>query len=276
MAMNNKGHYQFSEGHDQQLRHFLRIMLAGLLLLVLCGGAFIWYADRILILVPLRMERDFVRPYEKLLLKYWTTEDQHVVKKRYLQRLTDALTRAMQMTELDVVKVHYVDSDAVNAFATLGGNIIVCRGLYEMLPDENSLAMVLAHEIAHVKNRDPIVGMGRGAVLQIAYGFLTGNSGHIFGTGSEMGMMFFSREQEIEADIQAVVALNRHYGHVAGATTFFEMMLERHESDEEKLPKWFSTHPKLDARADAIREYVAQQGWKEAEVTPKAKSAFVP
>ncbi len=276
MAMDNKDYYQFPEGHDQELRKFVRIMLTGLLFLVICAGGLIWYADRILVHIPFEMEKNFVRPYEKLLLKYWTKEDRELATERYLQSLAEALTQAMQMTEAVVIRVHYVDSDTENAFATLGGNIFVFRGLMEVLPDENSLAMVLAHEIAHIKHRDPIIGMGRGALLQMAYGLLTGNSGDIFSTGSEMGMMFFSREQESKADLEAVAALYRHYGHVAGATTFFEAMLEQQDTDEEQLHEWFSAHPKLTERVAAINEYVAQQGWKNGEVTPKPQTASVP
>ena len=274
--MDNKEYYQFPEGHDKELRRFVCITLTGLLLIVICGGLLIWYADRIMVHIPFQMEKNFVRPYEKLLFKYWTKAGQEVATERYLQSLADALTQAMQMTEAMGVRVHYVDSDTVNAFATLGGNIFVFRGLLEVLPDENSLAMVLAHEIAHIKHRDPIVGMSRGAMLQMAYGFLTGNGGEIFGTGSEMGMMFFSREQETKADYEAVAALNRYYGHAAGATTFFEVMLERQDTGEEELPKWFSTHPKLIQRIDAIREYVEQQGWEYGAVTPKPETTLAP
>lgn len=269
MATDNKEYFQFPEGHDRELGRFVRITLTGLLLLVVLVGTVIWYADRLLVHIPFQMEKNFVRPYEELLLKYWIKEEQEVATEHYLQSLADALMQAMQMTETIVIKVHYVDSDIVNAFATLGGHIFVFRGLMEIVPDENSLAMILAHEIAHIKHRDPIVAMGRGAALQIVYGMLTGNSGDIFSTGSEMGVLFFSREQEAKADHEAVAALYRRYSHVAGATTFFELMLKQQNTDEKALPNWLSSHPKLTQRIDEINDYVAQQGWEIGEVTPK-------
>jgi Zn-dependent protease with chaperone function len=276
MEMNNKERYQFPTGHDRELRKFVRMILTGLLILVICGVVLIWYADRILVHTPFQWEKNFVRPYEELILKYWVKEERGVETERYLQSLADALTRTMQMTEEVVIRVHYVDSDTVNAFATLGGNIFVFRGLMEVLPDENSLAMVLAHEIAHIKHRDPIVSMGRGALLQVAYSLLSGSGGDIFRNGSEMGMMFFSREQETQADREAVAALYRRYGYVAGATTFFEVMLEQKGTDAEQLPEWFSSHPKLNQRVAAINKYILQQGWSRGEEGPKPQSSLPP
>ncbi|HPF35936.1 MAG TPA: M48 family metallopeptidase [Candidatus Krumholzibacteria bacterium] len=47
-----------------------------------------------------------------------------------------------------------LDSDELNAFAAPGGLILVCRGLVLMCETEDELAAVLAHEVAHVQNRD--------------------------------------------------------------------------------------------------------------------------
>ncbi|HBF35377.1 TPA: peptidase M48 [Candidatus Sumerlaeota bacterium] len=44
-----------------------------------------------------------------------------------------------------------LDSDEINAFAAPGGFILVTRGLIRCCPNEDALAAVLAHEIAHVQ-----------------------------------------------------------------------------------------------------------------------------
>ena len=43
-----------------------------------------------------------------------------------------------------------LDSDEINAFATPGGHILVTRGLIKLTTNEDELAAVLAHEVAHV------------------------------------------------------------------------------------------------------------------------------
>jgi predicted Zn-dependent protease len=44
-----------------------------------------------------------------------------------------------------------LDSPELNAFATSGGHIFLCRGLIEALDSEDALAAVIAHEIAHIQ-----------------------------------------------------------------------------------------------------------------------------
>ena len=86
----------------------------------------------------------------------------------YLQNLANQLAIAQQLPDGMRITVHYIDSDTVNAFATLGGNVFMFRGLIEKLPNENALAMILAHEIAHIKHRDPMVAAGRGLTVALA------------------------------------------------------------------------------------------------------------
>lgn len=49
-----------------------------------------------------------------------------------------------------------LDTDEVNAFACPGGTIFITRGMVKMVKNEDELAAVLAHEIAHINNRDGI------------------------------------------------------------------------------------------------------------------------
>ncbi|MBK8289542.1 MAG: M48 family metalloprotease [Cellvibrionales bacterium] len=47
--------------------------------------------------------------------------------------------------------------------ATLGGHIVVYQGLLDATKDsETALAMVMAHELTHIKLRHPAGAMGRG------------------------------------------------------------------------------------------------------------------
>ena len=40
--------------------------------------------------------------------------------------------------------------DEINAYAAPGGNVMVTTGLYRIIENEEQLAAVLAHEIAHI------------------------------------------------------------------------------------------------------------------------------
>jgi predicted Zn-dependent protease len=167
------------------------------------------------------------------------------------------------------VALHYIDSDMVNAFATLGGHIFVSRGLLAILPDENSLAMVLAHEIAHVQHRDPIVALGRGLTLGLALMSITGNGDgsmaqQLLGEVNLLVGLRFSRDAETAADQAALESLLQHYGHLASADQLFQY-LRQHQGDE--LVEWFSTHPLNDQRIAMIDQFTAKHRVAQMETT---------
>ena len=268
MSEAEKDVYQFPDNHDQHLQSFMYWLFGGLATLILVATLFIWNADKILLQVPFSAEQSFVEPYEEFLGSFHSLTPEQEQTERNLQQLADNLASAMGMPEGMSIKVHYLDIEEINAFATLGGNIFVLRGLVESMPDENSLAMVLAHEIAHIKNRDPIVSISRGLAIQVVYSFFTGDPGTVFNAGTELGMLFFSREQETAADLDAVTCLHNHYGHISGATRFFEILQDDVDTKEltDDLPEWLSSHPDISHRIETIESFIQQRYWRKGEV----------
>ncbi len=185
---------------------------------------------------------------------------------RFLQELGARLSTQMGLPDDVSVTVHYSDDSTINAFATLGGHVLMYKGLVDRLPSENALAMVLAHEIAHVKLRHPIVAMSRGLTVGIALGSifgLTDNAGvaqlvQWLGLTSSAS---FSRAQERAADEEAAKAVIALYGHLEGATALFEVLAEQ-AADESALqvPEFVSTHPDLAARIARLEEIAAEFG----------------
>jgi predicted Zn-dependent protease len=186
----------------------------------------------------------------------------------YLQQLSKHLLE--YSTDPLPVTLHYIDSDIVNAFATLGGHIFITRGLLAILPDENSLAMVLAHEIAHVQHRDPIVALGRGLTIGLALMCITGNGDgalaqQLLGEVNLLVGLSFSRDAESAADAAALEALLQHYGHVASADQLFQY-LQQHQGDE--LIEWFSTHPLHDQRIAMVEQFAEEHRSNQVDTTP--------
>lgn len=186
----------------------------------------------------------------------------------YLQQLANQLLE--NSPDRLPVKLHYIDSDIVNAFATLGGHIFITRGLLEIMPDENALAMVLAHEIAHVQHRDPIVALGRGLTVGLALMSITGNADgalaqQLLGEVNLLVGLRFSRDAETDADAAALESLLQHYGHVASADQLFRY-LRQHQGGE--LIEWFSTHPLHDQRIASIDQFAADHPATESKTTP--------
>lgn len=184
-----------------------------------------------------------------------------------LQALADALAVHMRLPAGMRIRVHYIDdADTVNAFATLGGHIVVFRGLLARMPSENALAMILAHEIAHIRHRDPIVALGRGVAVGLALAAIAGISGdtltdRVFGTAGTVAALQFSRDQERAADAAAVAAVVARYGHAADTAAVFESLAGPTGGHLLRPPEFLSSHPDLEKRGVAIGAYAAAHGW---------------
>ena len=178
-------------------------------------------------------------------------------REQYLQSLGQRLSAAMDLPEGMRITVHYSSDKTVNAMATLGGNIIVFQGLIDTVDSENALAMVLAHEIAHIRHRHPIIAMGRGFTVMLALSALSGIGDGLMqqwiGSMGMLPVLAFNREQEEVADADALQALVRVYGHASGATAFFEHVAN--QSGLPEPPALLNTHPDTGDRIDRIRRF---------------------
>ena len=195
--------------------------------------------------------------------------DEAVNRERYLRELAQRLGIAMQISEPMTVTVHYSDDPVVNAYATLGGQIVIYAGLADKLTSENALAMLLAHEIAHVKLRHPIVATSRGLTVALALGTISGLTDH--GAATQLAQwlgvtttLSFNRAQESAADALAADALIELYGHLEGADELFKV-IKREASDSvlgavESPPEFLSTHPDLDERLKVLEDRKAELG----------------
>jgi len=268
----NNEYYQLPENSDQSIRNMAWGLLGFFGFLVVVVMLVVVNAQSIARQIPFEAEQRFIRPYEAAIKKWFPDKSDPEIE-AYLQALADQISATMEMPENYQVSVHYIDVDVENAFASLGGHVFIFKGLLDEMPDENSLTMVLAHELAHIKNRDPVAAMGRGLAIQMLYGFITNDyssSVDILTASGEVGMSFFSRQQETAADVEAVTALYGHYGHVAGYDDFFARMRDQLEDEDQpqELPEWLSTHPDLSKRIDYLSQHIKELGYRQGKVTP--------
>jgi predicted Zn-dependent protease len=263
---------QIPEGINTSQQHPLReflLLSAGVLGLVLLLVLIVAMAgERLATWIPFRAEVALAEPYLAQLAPLEQQEDG-----RYLQRLAERLTAGMELPDGMDITVHYLEGDTVNAFATLGGHVVIYQGLLEKLPHENALAMVLAHEIAHIKLRHPIRSLGRGVSVALLLNAITGfgdrqAAAGLLGEAGLLTLLRFSREQERLADREALAAVQRLYGHVAGAVDLFEM-LEGERRHGVEPPQFLSSHPLDRDRIESMQRLALEMGWPaEGEVSP--------
>jgi Zn-dependent protease with chaperone function len=186
---------------------------------------------------------------------------------RQLQKLVDDLRGCAGIDY--PLKVYLVDTEAANAMAFPGGRIAVFRGLLEKVRTENGLAFVLAHELAHYKNRDHLRGLGRGIVLTAMMAMLTGpDSGltRLVAPAVSFGQARYSQGREIQADTLALEVLACRYGHAGGATEFFEAMTP--EENGNKIGLYFASHPEAVARIENLHDLATELNLSSDECLP--------
>ncbi len=157
-----------------------------------------------------------------------------------------------------------LNDDAVNAVSLPGGFIYVNRGLIDFVHNDDELASVLAHEIAHVVAKHSIKR------LQAAMGFnfltilaaATGNSGAAMSSDIVAVSMLsaYSREDESLAD-----KLGARYMREAGFdpsafVSFLERLNEKKYSEPLRPAGFYArTHPYISERIGIIKQEMGQQ-----------------
>lgn len=189
-------------------------------------------------------------------------------EKARLQALAEQLAQHMSLPSDMSVTLHIDESDTVNAFATLGGHIVFFQGLLDQVESEQELAAVMAHEIAHVKLRHPIVATGKGLTLvtlaSVISGFSPSSAGDwLIGNSINLSLMRYSRAQELEADAAAARALQQEYGSLSGAESLFKRFaqLEKESLTSSVPSEAFRSHPYSQDRWLAILALAKKEGW---------------
>ena len=253
-----------AEGINATREHPLRgavQLVVGVLGGVALVAAGLAYAAGLLApLVPFSVEEEVAGSYEGMLPARTPTTD-------YLQRLADRLAEAQALPHGMRIRVSFVDDQTVNAMATLAGHVFVFRGLLAAMPSENALSMVIAHEVAHVKHRDPLAALGRSVVLGLGLAALGVSSGsdaasQALGHAGLFTQLRFSRAQEEHADEVALSALASVYGHVRDADRAFEALLAHEVDGVISEPAFARTHPHTRDRIARLRELARERGYR--------------
>lgn len=261
--------HRVSDEEARRIQRFLRGVAIGTVLFVVLIIVAVATAPSWIRIISHESERRFIAPYVE-----WVgdnlLEQGDPVLQAYVENLGMQVAAAMELPAGLELKFFVIEGSSVNAFTTLGGHIFVLDSLVRELDSENSLAMVLAHEVAHAINRDPLSGASRGILLQILISSVRSSGGIDPRSSAETGLGLvlndYSREQEENADELAATGLQRYYGHAGGATRLFEMLDAAYGGDEP--PEIFASHPHVADRIAAIDALIAERGWEVAETVP--------
>jgi len=164
---------------------------------------------------------------------------------------------------------HLILSDEINAWVMPGGKIVIYTGILALSLDEDGLAVIMGHEIAHA-----ILNHGQqrmsASLLQelVRLGIYIGTTAldlsaetqalimAAYGIGSELGgILPFSRAHENEADYYGLILMSIAGYNPQAAVSFWERMAAL---DGEGGFEWLSTHPSNENRAREIEDRIPE------------------
>jgi predicted Zn-dependent protease len=161
-----------------------------------------------------------------------------------------------------------VNKPDVNAWCMPGGKVVVYAGILPVTRNEQALAVVMGHEIAHAIAKHGNERMSQGLLQQMGGMALStavsnkpvetrtlfmGSYGVVTTLG---GILPFSRKHELEADRFGLI-----FAAMAGydpreAEGFWKRMAAA--AGGKKPPEFLSTHPSDDTRIAKVREYASE------------------
>jgi Zn-dependent protease with chaperone function len=239
------------------LRDFM-MMLGGLALLFV--GSYVFLGLAVDFMVP-RISPEMEQMLGDYLQTKWANSEKYPEQEEQLQGLLDRIQG--QCGDLPYqLDVEVAESEMINALALPGGRVIILTGLLENVTSENELTFVLGHEMGHFANRDHLSELGRGLVFMALSAGVFGPNSYI---GKQVGKLLqvselsFSRQHESMADEYALDIQNCVYGHVAGATDFFELTgrLEK----KQFTGHYLSTHPESSQRIASLKDLAMERGY---------------
>ena len=159
-----------------------------------------------------------------------------------------------------------IEDKALNAFCLPGGKVVVYTGILTAARNDDQLATVISHEIAHALARHGAERMSSATVQQgiqtlgnvvLAVGAPSYQNvfNQAYGIGSQVGVMLpYGRMQESEADEIGIYLMHKAGYNMQEALKFWENMSEGKTDTNEFL----STHPSSSTRIEDIKKVIVK------------------
>lgn len=190
-------------------------------------------------------------------------------------RISKAVDRFMRANDMVSEANSYrwefnlVEDSTVNAWCMPGGKVVFYTGILPIAKNEDGIAAIMGHEIAHAfakhgqerMSTGTIAQLG-GAATQIATGLAIKDPRQAqmwnmaFGIGSQLGMLKFSRTHETEADrLGLIFMLMAGYNGTEAAEVWVRM---GQAGGGQQPPEFMSTHPSHERRIADLTAFLPQ------------------
>lgn len=238
--------------------------------------------------MTVREEEKMARSFLSIIFKYYDMiEDPAVVN--YVNKVGNRI-----VAHLDKPLFHYrfyvINTHTYNAFAIPAGYIFINSGLLMAMDNEDELAGILGHEIAHVNARHisekidrskkigwaRMAGMAAGVLMGIAGAGANASAAVTQGSAAaaQTAELANSRDDEMQADELGLIYLqNAGYGG-EGLLKILKVMRAKQWYDSKQVPTYLMTHPAIDERIAYLDAQLESEPKTPKPKSPKSSDGF--
>jgi predicted Zn-dependent protease len=219
--------------------------------------------------ITVKEEEDMSRQMLAMIHKYFELVDDPAVV-TYVNEIGNRILSVLPQQPFKY-RFYVIKEDVYNAFATPGGHVFVYTGLLDAMEEEEELAGILGHEIAHVYCRhisqkiERSKKIGLATLAGVAAGILMGVGGAAeAGSAVTMGSMAagqsaelsYSRENEMQADQFGLEFITKAGYSVSGLIKILKKMRSKTWFGSDQIPKYLTTHPASEDRIAYIGSWL--------------------
>jgi predicted Zn-dependent protease len=209
------------------------------------------------------LEAEAAKEFARIKAQAPLTTDQETID--YIACVANALVGVLEPPNSELNwEMAIVETQELNAFVMPGGKIVVYEGILRAARDQNQLAAVIGHEIAHVTaehtKRKLLSGGGKGMEIGIQVAAVLLGAGHYGATytaqemlnqGAMYGILLpYKRSQETEADVIGLQYMAKAGFDPRAAVPLWQNMKE--EAGSEGPAEFASTHPSSEKRIESL------------------------
>jgi predicted Zn-dependent protease len=161
-----------------------------------------------------------------------------------------------------------VENNKVNAWCMPGGKVVVYTGMLPVAKDDNGLAVIIAHEIAHAIAEHGNERLSQNLIASLGeFGLAAALKNKpnktkqlwmtTYGVGAQYGVLLpYSRLHESEADHLGLIFMAMAGYDPNSAVAFWQRMAA--EKKGKTIPEYLSTHPSDQSRIKNIKEKIPE------------------
>jgi len=247
------------------MRSTKKFIVIGLMVLITLGSLI----SPAVFSITIKEEEEMSRKMMAMIYQHFDVIDDPVIVP-YVNKIGQRVLASLPQQPFKY-QFHVINDDIYNAFATPAGHIFVYTGLLNAMQEEEELAGIMGHEIAHVYCRHISQKIERSKKISmatlagVAAGVLMGLGGAGEAAGAvTMGSMAagqtaelaYSRENEMQADQLGVEFLAKAKYNAGGLLEILKKIRSKSWFGSDQVPTYLMTHPAVEDRIAFITSWI--------------------